>query len=103
MRDINEPMLEIMDAIGDDESMVGVSGFTQRFFDGVSGQVDGMLNVLGRTQPNMSDALKAKRQELADSLKKDRAIINQYRNREPANRAERLALINSIGNLAAFY
>ena len=102
MRDINEPMLEIMDAIGDDESMIGVSGFTQRFFDGVSGQVDGMLNILGRTQPNMSDALKAKRQELADSLKKDRAIINQYRDREPANKAERLALINSIGNLAAF-
>ncbi len=102
MRDINEPLLELMDAIGDDQRMVGVSGFTQRIFDGISGQVDGMLGVLRIAQPNMSDALKAKRQELADSLRKDRDIVNQYRNREPATDAERLALINSVGNLAAF-
>tara|TARA_R100001163_G_C5064324_1_gene201897 strand:- start:1001 stop:3244 length:2244 start_codon:yes stop_codon:yes gene_type:complete len=102
MRDINEPLLELMDAIDSEEDMVGVSGFTQRIFDGISGQVDGMLNVLGRTQPNMSDTLRAKRQELADSLKKDRAIVNQYRSKEKLSKPERLALINSVGNLAAF-
>lgn len=95
MRDINEPLLEIMDAIGNDQDLVGFGGAVQRIFAGVKGQVDGMLTIIGNTP------LTEGRRELADSLRKDLEIVQASQNRQ-LNKVERLALINSIGNLSAF-
>ena len=95
MRDINEPLLEIMDAIGNDQDLVGFGGAVQRIYAGVKGQVDGMLSIIGNTPLTESRSL------LAKNLRKDLETVRISQNRQ-LNKVERLALINSIGNLSAF-